>query len=731
MGSGIEVERMIRRRVLGPVARSIVGGCSMLFAGAGSVFAQATGPATQPAAALDRPAIPSRPDVSPGLSAPIIVTASRIEERPLDVPYSVDVVGQQQIQDKQYRSAPEALQEVPGVLVQRTASGQGSPFIRGFTGFRTLLLIDGIRLNNSTFRDGPNQYFNTIDPYSVDRFEVVKGPSSVLYGSDAIGGTVNAITKTPHGYGEGFRHEVALYQRGSSAERSYTVHPEAIVTFGQQFGAYVAGSYKEYGDIEGGRDIGRQHNTGYDEWSADFKLEYLLAPNQRLIFAHQELQQNNAARAHSTIQGISFEGSTIGTDLLRDLDQYRDLTYVQYRADRLDGFVNSVHASLSWQSQFEREDRIRGSGATTMQEFDVGTLGVSLQLTSRTPIGELTYGIEYYRDNVSSRSSSNPIQGVVADDANYDLLGIYLQDRIPLTDRFDLTLGGRFTYARAESDGAQDPVTGQQVSVEDDWTSVVGSIRANYFIVPDRWAVYGGVSQGFRAPNLSDLTRFDIARSNELQIPALNLDPEEYVSYEIGVKAGYENLSFQLAYFYTQINNMIVGRPTGAVIDGDFVVSRANAGDGYVHGVELGLSWRFHPDFTFFTSASWQDGEVDQFPTSAPVKERQPLSRLIPTTGIFGVRWDDPSRRFFVEGVLHLADEQNRLTTSDMADTQRIPPGGTPEYELVHLRGAWRVNENARLTLAIENIFDEDYRVHGSGVNGAGRNFILGLELRY
>ena len=89
-------------------------------------------------------------------------------------------------------SVPEALSETPGVLVQQTAHGQGSPYLRGFTGFRTVALVDGIRLNNSTFRDGPNQYWSTIDALAITRLEVVKGPASVMYGSDAVGGTVNA-----------------------------------------------------------------------------------------------------------------------------------------------------------------------------------------------------------------------------------------------------------------------------------------------------------------------------------------------------------------------------------------------------------------------------------------------------------------------------------------------------------------------------------------------------------
>jgi len=713
-----------------------------LLADSTTAPAAASPAAAPPPAAVDAPSpaaekldplqqAPGGIPEAPVLGQPIIVTASRLPEAPLRAPYTVDVVGQQQIQDKSFRTAPDALSETPGILVQKTSTGQGSPFIRGFTGFRTLLLVDGVRLNNSVFREGPNQYFNTIDPFSVEQFEVVKGPGSVLYGSDAIGGTVNAVTKRPYGYGQGTNYGLALYQRASSAERSYMVHPEAVVTFGERVGVYGAGSYKEFGDLEGGRNIGRQDYTGYDEWDGDLKVEYFLAENQRLVLAHQRVQQHNVPRTHSTIYGISFAGSSIGSDLVRELDQYRDLTYVQYHADQLRGPVSSVSAGVSWHHQYEREDRVRGSGASSTNEIDVGSLGVTLQLTSPSPIGELTYGVEYYRDFVSSSSSTNPIQGAVADDASYDLLGVYLQDRIPIGERFDLTLGGRFTYAAADANSVQDPVTGNQIALEDDWTSVVGSIRGNYFVVPERLAVYAGVSQGFRAPNLSDLTRLDIARSNELEIPTPGLDPEEFTSYEIGFKASYENIGFQAAYFFTDISDMIVRRPTGQVIDGDNVVTKSNAGDGYVQGIEVGLSYRFHPDFTFFSAGTWQDGEVDQFPTSAPDVEREPVSRLIPVTGLFGLRWDDPSRRFFIEGSVQIVANQDDLSSGDIADTQRIPPGGTPSYELYHLRTGWTINEYAKLTLACENLLDEDYRVHGSGSNGAGRNFIVGLELRY
>lgn len=736
-----------RRRILNQSIGGVAAAVGATLIAWQPVAAQDTAPAatppttTTPPTAVDAPSPAAEPaGVAPAVGGspqsfligePVIVTASRLPEIAIEAPYSVDVVGQQQILERSYRNSVDAISEVPGVMAQKTGPGQGSPYIRGFTGFRTLMLIDGIRLNNATFREGPNQYFNTIDPLSVSRYEILKGPSSVLYGSDAIGGTINSITKFPTGYGDGNHFGAALYQRAATAEKSYGIHPEGYATFGQNVGVFAGATYRKFGDIEGGRGVGEQDATSYDEWAGDMKVEYRIDPNNRVVIAHQRFQQNNAPRTHATVDGVNWSGTTNGSDLQRDLDQYRDLTYIQYHAERLQGPISSLMASVSWHHQFESEDRIRGNGARSISETDVGSLGLLLQLTSPTPIGELTYGVEYYRDNVSSSSSTNPIQGPVGDDATYDLLGIYIQDRIPIGERFDLTLGGRFTYAKADIGSFVDPATGDAASQEDDWTSFVGSIRGNYFIVPDRWSVYGGVSQGFRAPNLSDLSRLDIARSGELEIAAPGLDPEEFVSYEIGLKAAYDNWGFQAAYFFTDISDMIVRRPTGQTIGSNQVVTKDNAGDGYVQGIELGVSYRFHPDFTFFSAGSWQDGEVDQFPTSAPNVEREPVSRLIPTTGLFGVRWDDPSRKFFVEGSVQIVAAQTQLSSGDQADTQRIPPGGTPSYELYNIRAGWNISPNAMLTVACENLLDEDYRVHGSGVNGLGRNFVFGLELRY
>jgi len=661
----------------------------------------------------------------------VIITATRRAQRPFDLSFATQAVTADGIRDASYRSTPEALREVPGVMVQKTSHGQGSPFIRGFTGFHNLLLIDGIRLNNSVFRPGPNQYWNLVDPFALERLEVVKGPSSVLYGSDAIGGTVNAIMKGPTGYGEGFQARQSLFYRFSSGERSHMYRYELNATWDDKVGLWLGATRKDFGSLHAGRGTGRQPNTGYEEWDADFKLEYFFNVDTRLIIAHQSVEQNNVPRTHRTRFAKRFNGTTVGTDRRRELDQERNLTYIQLHAENMDSFVKTMRLSLSWQELHETRDRIRRNGHRDLQGFDVGTLGATAQFESPSRIGYLTYGIEYYHDHVNSFSTRNRIQGPVADNASYDLVGIYVQDEINVCDRLDLVLGGRANYARAGASRVRDPLFGRRTSTADEWWSAVGSARLVYHVVPEHINFFGGVSQGFRAPNLSDLTRFDSARSNEIETPAPGLDPEEFLSFEAGVKMKYENWSVQAAYFHTLINEMIIRIPTGRIIGDEFEITKRNGGDGFVHGIEVAASYRFHPQWTAFGNLTWVDGEVDTFPTARPKRVREPISRLMPVTGEVGLRWDHPSGKLWVEGVANIADRQDNLSTRDRRDTSRIPPGGTPSYTVFSLRSGWQIKENVKLTVALENLTDEDYRIHGSGQNELGRSLNISLSFSF
>ncbi len=697
------------------------------WAAAWVLAAAGTAGAEEPAAA----AVAELPEV--------VVTAMRAETPIAEVPGAVHVVDRDSMQASAPRTTPDALRGLPSVMVQKTGYGQGSPYLRGFTGFRTLMMVDGIRLNNSAFRDGPNQYWNTVDPWSVARYEAVMGPASVLYGSDAVGGAVNALTLAPPEWAGEPTYERTLAARVATADESLQTRAGVRARVTERLGLAAGFTWKKFNDVRGGEDVGRQRHTGYDESDFDLRADYALNERATLTLAHQQVAQDDAWRTHSTFYGIDWEGLKAGDDQMRAYDQDRALTYARLAAADLDGFVSACNLTLSRQAQEEDLHRLRGDGRRDETGFDVVTWGAALELQSESDFGHWTYGADYYRDEVDSygrhykadgKLNKTDPQGPVADDAAYDLVGAYLQDTVPLFGgALELTPGVRYTYAQLDADRVLDPVSGETTARADDWDTVVGSLRA---LAPlgaaRRHAVYAGVSQGFRAPNLSDLTRLDAARSTEIETPVDDLDPERFVSAEAGARYDDGRRSAEIAGYYTWIKDLIVRTPTGEVVDELQEVTKKNAGEGYVAGVELTLGWQVTEDWHVRLMGSWMDGEADAYPTSDPVAARDYVSRLMPLTGQAAVRWQPAGEAYWLEAVVDAAEKADRLSADDERDTQRIPPGGTPGYAVLTLRGGTTVLEGLDLTLALENVADEDYRIHGSGVNEPGRNLVLQAE---
>ncbi|HEX6812123.1 MAG TPA: TonB-dependent receptor [Planctomycetota bacterium] len=693
-------------------------------------------PVPAPAPASQDPPRKQEPSSAP----PVVVTASRTAQDPFEAPRAVDVVGEQQILRGNYRTMPQAIRELPSVMIQETAPGQGSPFLRGFTGYGNLMLIDGVRLNNSTFRSGPNQYWATVDPLSIDSIEVVRGPSSAQWGSDAIGGTVQVFTKSPTRYGNvGTAHGGSLFGRYSTAESSVMARAEYEVARtwedGTRTGFLVGADARSFGDVEGGSDTGTQLNTAHDETAFDVKIEHWLGDNRRLVFLHQAMLQVDVPRTHATVFGESFRGSDVGTDLQRDLDQTRRLTYLQYHAEKLGGAIDGMHLSVSWHEQREVEDRITNASVERWQEFDVGTLGAFAQFDSQIAgFGKLSYGVDYYHDNVNSwfrRSSgtaaSDPIQGQVANDSSYDLFGVFAQAAVPIGDSTEVQVGLRYTYAEVDADSVRDPSTNTKIALQDDWDELTASAFLRYDLIEKTWNVYGGASQGFRTPSLADLTLFDTARSGEIEVPSPGLDAEHYIGYEVGTKVRCDRWSAVGAWYYTDIEDQIQRFPTGTVIGTSPVVTKANVGDGYIQGAELQLGFEVIEATTVYGTGSWQYGRVTNIQGTSLVEDYP--SRLMPLVAIVGVRWEDSAGNFHADTFVTRAEDADKLSAGDIRDTQRIPPGGTPSYTTWTIRGGCRISERADFEVALENITDVDYRVHGSGSNSPGRNLVLGMRV--
>jgi outer membrane cobalamin receptor len=203
-----------------------------------------------------------------------VVSAARHPERIIESPRSISVITADNLRERNYRTIPEALAELAGLFLQETNYGGGAPIIRGLIGNRILILVDGVRLNNSTYRLGPNQYLNTIDIHQVERIEVLRGTRSVLYGSDAIGGLINVITRSPEPSSTGAALRGGIESRLATADKSATGHVSAEY-YRQRLGILAGVSDKSFGDLRAGDPVGRQSYTGYAEGDGDLKLNIL------------------------------------------------------------------------------------------------------------------------------------------------------------------------------------------------------------------------------------------------------------------------------------------------------------------------------------------------------------------------------------------------------------------------------------------------------------------------
>ena len=570
--------------------------------------------------------------------------------------------------------------------MQQTTPGHGSPFIRGFNGRQTLLLQDGIRLNNSTWRSGPVQYWNTLDSQAIDRLELIKSQGSVLYGSDAIGGTVNILSKSSDFRDEdGSFSNGAAYYRFDTNSQSNLGRIEQSIGVGKKWGIMLGLSAKDVGDIRDSA-LGRMVGTGYSEQSLDLKFDYALSESQTLTFSHTYLDQDDINRWHNTtanqgwIHGSSF--TSAGSDLARRYDQERSLTYLRIENnDPVTAWLNHWQLNASFQktqdSEFrdrfvDHDDDVTTAKIRRMDDklLDVQTYGLTFQAASPFVKGDLVWGADYYHDSVDSagfrdgvaRASNRP----VADGSTYDSLGIFANFTHDLTDRFSYDAGARYSYVSADWQGYRPDGAAADQSGSGSWNDFSLSLRGLYDAT-DEWTIYGGLSQAFRAPNLDDLTGAQFALNGLTSTGSPDVEAEKFLTAELGARFENDTLSYGIAGYHTFIDNGIVRVSERAAIppeeQDDIAIVTTNGNDGYLYGFEAEAAWNFHPDWELSGWIAWQDGKAEKPKIIGGPLSEDTIRRMHPLTTAATLKWSHPSETYWVAGRLQAASKQNNLSS--------------------------------------------------------------------
>jgi hemoglobin/transferrin/lactoferrin receptor protein len=657
----------------------------------------------------------------------IIVTATRSEMTSYDTPGSTNVITPTELARRMPIGAIDALYDEPGVMTQRTTNGQGSPFIRGFTGYHTMVLVDGVRLNNSTFRSGPNQYFNTLNVDDVARIEVVRGPHSVLYGSSALGGVIHARSPEPARQGADLVLRPRLFGRfGSRAG-------DAVAGFSldggrDEVGFRVSMTRKDLGPVQPGKGLdvhvkGRKFfltsdedervlprayrtrtgtvassrvydeesisddvSTSYRENAGSAALTWMPSDRSSVRLAYQGVRQEVSSRWDKVASGEEFER-------LEYDPQERHLMYGSYSVTAPATGVDRLTATLSFHRQIEGQTQLKVDADPVSNlsrtEDTVSTVGGSLVGESHAGgRHDLTYGVDAYADSVASQRvlpTPRPWGRYPHGSSAFDV-SAFVQDEISAGGALTVSLGANATYYRVTSDlSLEDPAFG---ALEKDGLSATGAAALAYE-ASDGLKLHAAIGTGFRAPTIDDLTGVQVTNQG-IQAPSPDVDPERSLNIEVGLKVRKPRFGGSVSAFNTFLTDQMVSRDASEVYGADLPTFARSVQAAYpdldinvldnldemvIRGVEADIHVNPTPAVTVYGVGTLLRGEVLTLDGRDPDPNKPWEARMRrepPPNATLGVRWEPTNAPYWADVFARGAAKQNRLSNGDIRDP-RIP----------------------------------------------------------
>ncbi|MEL6589033.1 MAG: TonB-dependent receptor [Bacteroidota bacterium] len=628
---------------------------------------------------------------------------------------AVSVLLSPQIEQLSARSTPELLASIPGLWMQKTNHGGGSPFVRGLTGNQSLLMIDGIRLNNSTFRYGPNQYLNTIDPWNIERVEVIRGGGSVQYGSDALGGLVHIISQKPQFSKQGTQFHGQLIGKWMShdMEKSGRVNIEVQ---SPRLALRLGASYKDFGDLLAGGDQGFEAPSGYTEYDGDFMARIKLQDRQLLTFAYQGVEQRNVGRYDQVAQR--------GYEIYEFEPQRRQLMYARWQLDTDRAIFSRLRLTLSQQSSLEgRHKRRENAEIESFEEDKVATRGINLEINSAlSPNWQASSGIEMYNDLINSKTSRRSLidglqtdqRGLYPDGATALNLAVYSLHKFQF-QQWLFSAGLRYNYFRLQ---AEDEQFG---NIDVQPQALVGNTSLQY-LWTDQLTLILSYQNGFRAPNINDLSSFGSFDSG-IEVPSADLASERSNNVELGIRCQSEKLRFAFYAYHNQLSNLIARVPTtyqgSDSLNGEAVFVKANIDRAYIRGLEAEFGWQFNRSWRVDAFGIYTLGE-DEY--GSPLRRIPPLHGSVQFRYIRGENWS-----WVLEW--QAAAAQTRLSGGDIKD-HRIADGGTAAWQVINMYASYQMRF-FRFNIGLQNLTNTLYRTHGSGIDGYGRSIWLSTIFRF
>jgi hemoglobin/transferrin/lactoferrin receptor protein len=688
-----------------------------------------------------------------------VISASKSRERKLIIPNMVDVLDEAHLRESSGMTAAEILEGTGNIMVQRTQGGGGSPILRGFEANKVLLVVDGVRLNNAIYRSGHLQNSITIDQAVLERTEVIFGPSSVIYGSDALGGVIHYFTKDPEIAGDSvFHFGTHAYVQYASASQGWVTH--ADVSLGKQkWGSLTSITFKDLGDIRMGarrstdlgdwgkrmhyvgqvngedstlvnKDPNRQINTGYRQLDLIQKIRY--APSMYVDWI-----LNMQLSTSSDIDRLDRLNDYSGTNLKYAAYYYgpqnRALISLRNTVKKETSFFTNMTAIAAYQrideGRFSRQFR---NEELLTQEEDVHVLSLNLDLYKVwNTQHKLNYGADINYNLVHSQAwyehtvtgERVPAQTRYPDGGSETWsTSAYASYKWTLSDQVLLNGGARYNRGTLYSRFADSQLPFDQIEIRHG--ALTGSAGMVY-TPTESWRINAILSTGFRNPNVDDYGKVR-AKDGDITVPSETLAPEYTYNAELGIRWNLQQfLQLELVGYYSLLKNAIVrtdARINGEdslFYDGDYynIITNYNAGRASIYGGSLGVS--ASPGRYLLLSGTLN------YTRGYNLSDDVPLGHIPPLFGRTSLTYRRD--RFFIEGWVvyqgwkHLED----FSPYGEDNEGEAMEEGFPAWWTANLKGGITLGKHLDLMLALENLLDQFYKAYASGISAPGRNFIL------
>ncbi len=719
-----------------------------------------------------------------------VVSASRWEQETKNVPAHVIGISHTDNEIENQQNTADMLQNTGQVFVQKSQLGGGSTVLRGFEASRISLVIDGVRMNNAIYRLGHLQDVITIDQAMLEKTEVLFGPSSTMYGSDALGGVLHFYTKNP----ELNVNQTNAYIRYASVDNEKTGHIDINLSKGK-FASLTSYTYSDFGDLQ----IGNDFDKNYGDWG---KCLYYVKRegNKDVVYEnyHPSVMVGSGYKQYDLLEKILFKQSNKISHTINfqysnndgNVPRYDRLLLVSGNkpiwAENCYGPQKRIFASYTLDLSKKNAFHDHAKLILSMQDIDQIRINRKLNSNNRTTNKEnariygvnidlekslgsktnLYYGAEYvYNDITSKASSTNMTSGLItwndedphistrfADGGSqWNSLAIYAQANHRLNTIFSLNGGIRISSVSLTSkykDATAYPVTTVKSSAmaPSGTLGLVANVSSKTKI-----SLLG--STGFRAPNVEDMTAFAPASSGTARVPNIDLKPEYAYNVELNLVQKIRSfLRFEGGVYYSILQNAMVVRDTkyngsdSVNINGSMYKAQSiqNADHGNIYGWYVNLKMDVCKEVQIKASLNGTYGKYTLTKGSADGINDTivPMDHIPPMFGILGISYkkDNFSAEFFTRFsyAKKLADyspsgENNLNQTANMGADQNgnILYSGTPSWWTINLRTSLQLNKTFTANVGVENILDANYRLFASGISAPGRNVYVTLRANF